>query len=200
MPEIIKIIKKYSNAEIVFFTNATVYENRELLMLADIVEVTISAATPESYERIHGKPYFNRVVKTVEWLEQQPDHPDIHLRMVVTPRNQHEVEAWKEQWKRFKTFQNIATSLLVDKWKPDVKLNLDGEVEQMKRGEHAKGAPCLFWNLAAINVLGDLYQCCKAINHVYGNLNYESFQDVWDKRLANNRNTSTCRVCPVRVK
>jgi len=199
MPEIIKIIKKYSSAEIVFFTNATVYENRHLLMLADRVDVTLSAATPETFLKVHGAPLYHEAVKTIEWLEQQPRHPPISMRIVVTERNQHEVAQWQQQWSRFHQYHNIASGLLVGGWQPENKLELDGEIQQMARGQYMPGAPCLFWNLCAINVFGDVYQCCKAINHIYGNLHSASLDEIWQKRLANNRDASTCRVCPVRV-
>lgn len=200
MPEILKIIKKYSDAEIVFFTNATIYENRHILMLADKVDITVSAATPETYQIIHGQPFLPQAIKTIEWLEQQPNHPPISLRIVVTEKNQHEVEAWQKYWSRFKQYHNIACGLLVSGWQPDIRLDLDGEIQQMTRGQYMLGAPCLFWNLAAVNVFGDLYQCCKAITHIYGNLNQMTFDEVWKKRLANNRNNSTCQTCPVRIR
>lgn len=197
MPEIVRIIRKYSDAPLVFFTNATVYENREILMLADRVEVSVSAATRETYAKVHGRDLLDRVIKTVEWLESQPSHPEIRLRMVVTSLNYHEVAAWRKQWSRFRQFQNIATSLLIRGWNPE--LGIDGEIEQIQRGEYMKGAPCLFWNLCAINVFGDMYQCCKAICTVWGNLNTSTLEELWGKRLANKRDTPDCRVCPVRI-
>jgi len=202
MPEIVEIVRKYCrDAEIVFFTNATVYEKRDMLMLADQVEVTVSAATPETYMRVHGKPYLDRVVKTVEWLEAQPNHPEIHLRIVLTERNLHELEAWRRQWSRFERFENVATGLLANKWRPAAGLELNSEVKQVREGRFSQQgrAPCLFWNLAAVNVFGDLYQCCSAVNNIHGNLNRMSFEEAWRRRVASGRNTETCRVCPVRV-
>ena len=103
MSRIIEIIRKYNSAEIVLYTNGTIYENRRILSNPEIAEIhfTISASTPQTYEKVHGKPLFHQAIKTVEWLERQNPHPRIILNFVINRLNVHELEQWKQQWNRF---------------------------------------------------------------------------------------------------
>jgi len=60
LPQITKAVKQVLHCETHIYSNATVYENRHLLIdqNLDTVKFTVSAASPETYRKVHGKPLF----------------------------------------------------------------------------------------------------------------------------------------------
>lgn len=192
MPEIVKIIRAHNSAPICLFTNGILYENRQLLTLADRVDFTLSAATAETFEKIYQVPGYETAVKTIEWLEAQPNRPEIYLRFVICEKNLHELGLWREQWSRFPQYRNVATG----PWRPSEKLDTEGELDDVARG--AYDMPCLFWNQCFIRADGALMQCCKQ-GDKYDNINQISLLEAWQNRVRNAMNNPICEHCDRKV-
>jgi len=169
MPKIVEIIRKYNDSPIVLFTNGTVYANRELLLGVDEVHFTISATTRETYARIHGRDLYNEAVKTIEWLETQPNHPKIVTTFVMIKDNIHELPLWREQWKRFEH----SISPVVNK--PELKLPLEVELANCTRlfDPEKTDLPCAFWDVLLVQLNGEVQMCCGGGPGVFGNAHYD---------------------------
>src|SRR4030042_3403120 len=97
--EICHMIKKYTGAKIVTFTNGTIYENKKLLKDINLDEVhfTVSAGTRKKYEKINGHDLFNEAAKTIKWFEKNKyPNQNIVIHMVLVNDNIHEVKQFKE--------------------------------------------------------------------------------------------------------
>jgi len=166
MPEIIKIIRKYNDSPIVFFTNGTIYANRKLLLGADEVHFTISAATRETYTLMHGRDLYGEVVRTIGWLEDQPNHPKIVTTFIMTRKNIHELPQWREQWMRFEH----SISPVVNK--PDLKLSIETELANCTPlfDPEKVDLPCVFWDVLLILLNGEVQMCCGGEPSLFGNV------------------------------
>jgi pyruvate-formate lyase-activating enzyme len=202
MPEIFKIIRKYNKAPILMFTNGTICERRHLLMECGEVNITISSATPEMYERIHGVPLYEEAVRTVEWLEAQPNHPRIVLRFVIVKPNMHELEAWRQQWRRF---PQVVTVAHVGTYPSDPRASLAAPPEMEAHDIfHANPSrPCTFYGNLHINIDGDVDLCCMsaaAMHHLtFGNVKDTPLLDTWRARCANKMRNLDCERCRYRA-
>jgi len=200
LPEIVKIIREHNQGPIVIFTNGSLYENRRMLATPGITEVhfTVNAATPETYLKIHRVPLYRQVVKTIEWLEAQPNHPEICLRFVACGMNLHELEEWKTQWSRFKRFVN---RVIIAEQHPNYEeLRLpDSYVSQINDDQTRDPGemPCIHWGMAYITVNGYLTQCCMAPCY-FGNVNEKSIKELWQLRNRHGMRNSFCQNCPLR--
>jgi MoaA/NifB/PqqE/SkfB family radical SAM enzyme len=199
MPEIIKLIKKYNPAEIVLYTNGTAYANREFLMLG-LAEVhfTLSAATRETYEIVHGRDLYDQAVKTIEWLEQQPNHPRICVNFIITKENAFEIWAWMKKWRRFNQARNRAHGYLPTD--PDAqflkRIQIPDEItipEDNIIGCNPE-LPCSFYNNAIITANGELKLCCLS-GISFGNIKDEPLETLWRRRCQNKGENPDCRRC-----
>jgi len=95
--EVLQLLATYP-ITVTITTNATVLNERigdALLQLHALVfRWSIDAATPETYERIHGRNHFRRAVQRASaFAERARDHPNVHMvpTYVVMRENLHEV-------------------------------------------------------------------------------------------------------------
>ncbi|MFA5365338.1 MAG: radical SAM protein, partial [Candidatus Bathyarchaeia archaeon] len=71
LPQILDLIGG-SGQEAVLDTNGTFTKNLEMLIHPSLklVRFTISASTPQTYEKVHGKPLFETAWNSVRWFEK----------------------------------------------------------------------------------------------------------------------------------
>lgn len=200
LPKIIEIFRKHTQAPIVLFTNGTYYDGKHLLVnpAIDNVEFTISAATPETFEKTTGKPLFHEALRTLDWFNQHKlPNQRITTRFVMTNVNEHEVEAWKQLFKEYPQFisplhRHLRNTKHVDPIMPSVKM-------QTKIGS-LKGIPCGLWNNMGINTHGDVIQCCGGDDvTTYGNVADTPLIEAWRKRCLNNLQNPVCQSCNLRT-
>ena len=57
------------------------------------IRVSLNAATPETYYKVHGTDSFSNVIHNLSRLMDLKDRPDVGISFVVCPDNEHEIEA-----------------------------------------------------------------------------------------------------------
>lgn len=199
MPKIVSLIKQYNDAPIVFYSNGTVYANREFLMLGiGEVHFTVSAATPETYLKVHGRPLYHEGVKTIEWLEQQPNHPKIFLKFVITQDNIHELPLWMQQWRRFPQERNLAHGYNECDSESHFLKAIQIPDESIVSEDNVIGCnpwlPCSFYDNAIITSDGDFRLCCLS-GISFGNIKDEPLETLWRRRCQNKGENPDCRRC-----
>lgn len=198
LAEIVKEISPSSN--VVVYTNGAEFENRGLLCDRNLDEVhfTVSANTPETYEKVHGKPYFAKVLKTISWLAANKfANQKIVIRYVTVPQNVAEISGWK---KRFEAFETVVTPLHCG-YEQKASANLlesNSEVHKLssRLDKYPDDLPCGCWNNLAISWDGRLLQCCDSPYKVnYGRVGEVSLRVAWQRRLENKMNNPACKAC-----
>lgn len=84
-------------------TNGTLYENRERLKHSNLRQVrfSYSAITPETYEIVHGAPYFDRATATIEWfMKNKLPTQEIILYFITNRYNIQEIKPYIRKWSR----------------------------------------------------------------------------------------------------
>jgi len=196
LPKIVEIIRKYNSAPIVSYTNGTTYENRRLLLCPDEAHFTVSAVTPKTYEKIHGLPLLHEAEKTIQWLEQQRNHPRIVMHFVINRHNIHELEQWIERWRCFEQFLSPILMNKKDKHLADQLTDYDPSIKLSIVTGGMHGMPCSVWNNCSINVHGFMLQCCNGAYDVnYGDLSKVPLLDAWKKRIENRMMNPACQGC-----
>lgn len=102
--DICEYTTNHSHAFNLIDTNGTPYENRHLLLHPNLklVRFTISANTPETYEKVHGRKLFDKALETFWWFDKNRlEHQNIVLHFIVTKNNEHEIEDWLERFDGF---------------------------------------------------------------------------------------------------
>lgn len=202
MPEIVRIIRKYSQAPIYLSTNGTVCGNKHLLVNRDIqyVNFTISAATPETYHRICGKPLLHQAMRTLEWFSRnKAPSQQISISFIPNSLNEHELELWRQKFRDYGQVVSWMHRLnrnmkLVDPIFPK------GSVASTYGSPNLLASPCNLWNNMGINTHGDILQCCGGDdNQTYGNVADTPLIEAWRRRCENNLRNPLCQSCNYRV-
>lgn len=201
MPEIVKIIRKHTNTPIMLSTNGTVFDNKELLVNPDINEVnfTVSATTPESYERICGKPLFKEALRTLEWFRVNKI-PSQKMTVSFIPNKLNETELYL--WSRaFKNYGPVVSTMHRLYRNEHLLKNILASKEITKMATYGRipRKPCTLWGNMGINAQGDILQCCGGDDVItYGNVNDTPLSEGWSKRCKNYLNNALCQSCNYR--
>ena len=198
MPEIVKIIRKYNQAPLVIYTNGSAYQNREVLTEFAEVHFTVSAATPETYEIMHGRPFYPQVVQTIEWLEKQPKRPKIILNFVITKLNLPSL-IWKKQWARFEQVRVRVHGDNTHGHLDALALPESLQVDENLTAPNTGHLPCAFYNNCIVNAHGDVMLCCLG-GPTFGNIRDTPLIDAWRARCATKMDHAVCRTCMFRSK
>ena len=202
MPTFFSLIKDITNAEIVVYTNGSIYQKRFFLSdeHIDRIHFTISAGTPETYLKVHGRPLFKEVVKTIEWVnENKYTHQRIIVQFVVRNLNAHEVPIWKDLFKGFELVvsplhlgyqqDKSYTALKGTDWKDTIK-------QSTFLGKMSKKLPCYIWNTMCITWDGTIILCCDApLGFNYGKVGEISLATAWRRRIMEAMENDACRNC-----
>ena len=206
--EICHMIKKYTGAKIVTFTNGTIYENKKLLKDINLDEVhfTVSAGTRKTYEKVTGHDLFNEAAKTIKWFEtnKYPNQNTV-IHMVLVNDNIHEVKQFKEKFKNFQQIISPITLSFSNQPAKNATVGLDIS-KQHDVGTHKgemHGMPCVLYNNLSIDWRGYILQCCnwcdpKVWN--YGKIGETSLDEAWEKRQKNNLDNILCNSCNMKAK
>jgi MoaA/NifB/PqqE/SkfB family radical SAM enzyme len=187
-------------------SNGTAYENRKLLLHPNlkVVRFTISAVTPETYERVHGKPYFEKALATIEWFkENKLSCQELWLHFIENKYNVHEREAWlKRFWDINKTVFPIHSSELQpnsvksDSGGTKFKVLAGGKIEYYSH----KTVPCQCWDTMNISLDGKIIQCSDFPDKVnYGRVGEVDLLEAWRERNLNKMDNIYCNSCSLRL-
>jgi MoaA/NifB/PqqE/SkfB family radical SAM enzyme len=187
-------------------SNGTCTENRHLLVHPNlkVVRITISAVTPETYERVHGKPYFDKAVSTIEWLKQNKlPNQELWIHFIENKHNAHERQ---EFLKRFHdvniTVFPIHSSVLQpnsvssDSGGEKFKVYAGGRVEKFVH----RDVPCQCWDTMNISLDGKIIQCSDFPDKVnYGKVGEVDLLEAWKQRNLNRMDNIYCKTCSLRL-
>jgi len=92
---------QHTKGKLLIDTNATNYAARERLIHPNLrqVRISLSAATRETYHKVHGADLYNKAVRTAKWF-QENKHPTqkLSFHYMITKYNEHEINDFLEQW------------------------------------------------------------------------------------------------------
>lgn len=200
MPELASLARRYSRGSIIIFSNGAANANKYLLRDRNLDEVhfTFSANTPETYLKVHGKPYFYKALATIEWFARSKfPSQKIVVRYVTVPENVGEITGWKH---RFRGLDTIVTPLHCgfEQKASDKLLEGGGKVHKLPLwiGKLADDQPCGCWGNMAVSWDGRILQCCDSPYSVnYGRVGEVSLLTAWRRRLENKMNNPACKAC-----
>ena len=195
-------------------TNGAAWQNRHLLLHPNlkITRFTISAATPETYLKVHGKPYFHRALSTFYWfLRYKHKHQIPWLHFITTRNNQHEVNSWIKHFSgvgrtvfplhRIPEFHHESEKTLPEKIEEMHMLDAAGNL--LKRNPNPKSGlhPCPCWSTLGISWQGDILQCVDLpYKFNYGNVKDTDILEAWRERNRNKLDNDGCRQCSQRFR
>ncbi len=203
---------RYNGAQNVMDSNGTVVAGRKNLLHPNLklVRFTISAVTPETYEVVHGKPYFHIAEETLAfYLKNKHPHQRAWLHFIVNKENQHEVDAWIKRHQGIgrtvyilhegKGIQLNSAKMQGDAIKQSYYIYPDGTKKLVANPEVMKYAPCPCYGLLGISWQGDLLECCDfPYKFNYGNIKDVDMQEMWRERLRNKMDNECCNSCSLR--
>jgi len=176
------------------------------------VRVSLDAATPQTHREIHGTSDFTRILQNVEYLTTSATDTMVGLNFVAEPRNHHEIVDFARLGKRigaaYVTIRCVfdptnplsdemraamRSSALAAKAIEDDKFRvfLGNFTDRYLNADATQAFPyqrCLGPNLIGIvGGDGEVYACCFLRGNKkfsFGNVNNQSFSDIWkgDKR------------------
>ena len=200
------MIYDYTGANITIYTNGVAYQNRELLRHPRLTTVffTVSAATRETYKKVHGRDFFDSVLKTLHWLEENK-YPTqtIVITLVVTRNNIDEIDKWTEL---FKDFPQVIAPLHSGYKGPESLECLRGlsltEITE-KYGTY-KGymfhLPCVCWNNITVSVDGKYLFCQIGTPDTdLGDIHEITLQEAWSRKMKIGLDNSLCQVCNMKA-
>jgi hypothetical protein len=194
--EILQLCKKYHPTKpTILYTNGADYTHIERILdpLLDELHISCSAATPETYKRIHGQDRFLDVQLTYE--EALDSHLDLYMHFIMCEQNRHELKQWRQIFSQAK--QNVC------------KIH-ENEEQAASHGKYTENVPettmnsqyfvlnnaCNCWNNLSIGVHGEIMQCPDADykwNH--GIYPETSLLEGWKRRIRSGLTYSVCQHC-----
>jgi MoaA/NifB/PqqE/SkfB family radical SAM enzyme len=211
LSETMALIKKWTNARCSIYTNGTVTENRDVLLDAnlDMINFTVSAATPETYRKVHGCDLFQEVTKNIDWFSKHRRmNQRIRIVFVLCKENFHELKDWKQMFKQFD--QMIRPVHDADDVKPQSKL-AEGDIQftefhnkssrriYPKDFRYELDAPCPAWDSLSISYRGEVMHCMDLPYELnYGKVGEVDIGEVWKKRLKTGLTTDGCNKCKMK--
>jgi len=189
LPEILRMIKKYTYAETVIYSNAIAYQNKELLLDKNLnrVKFTVSAATKQTYYQVHGVNKFDDAIKTVLWFtENKRRDQKLHVNYVYCSLNAHELDLWR---RLFKGIDQIVLPLheagsqeQSEKVKGEISFDSALNVSGQKL-KYSDDRPCACWHVLSISYKGEIMQCCDLpYKFNWGLVGENDILDVWSQR------------------
>lgn len=173
------------------------------------VEISLDAATPETYQKVRGKNELERIERNIETLleikkRNNSTLPIIRLCFCVQDVNKHEQEAFLNKWNGrvdYVDFQKLYNFDAVDE------LRETGTIEGVETLE-VKDSHCAYpFNSLHIWSNGNVTPCCtffaKNEQLVVGNVRQQSLKEIWEgdsikeirRQLLTGDLNPTCRVC-----
>lgn len=173
------------------------------------LEISMDAATPETYKKIRGKDELLTIERNVnKLLELKKKHnsklPIIRLSYCVQDINKHEMDDFRDKWSEkvdYVDFQQLVNFSYVDEVR-------SGNFENAKKikPEMLNNTHCAYpFNSLSIWANGDVTPCCTfyGMGLVMGNIENQTLKEIWDgdkikevrARLLSGDPLPTCSIC-----
>jgi len=174
------------------------------------IEISLDAATPETYEKIRGKNELERIERNIHTLlEVKRRHgsklPIVRLCFCLQPLNAHEREAFLEKWSGlvdYADIQQLQDFSYVDE------LRRHGDVSDAVKLLNGRAPePYCPYPFNSLNVWsnGEVTPCCTfyAKSLVAGNITESSLEEIWHgdymrdlrQQFLDNELNPTCLTC-----
>ena len=173
------------------------------------IEVSLDAATPETYEKIRGKNELERIEKNLETLIQTRKRhnsklPVIRLCFCVQEDNLHEQKAFLDKWRDRVDY--IDFQEMVDFEQVDDLIDMGDDAAVAKDLPQPQSTYCAYpFNSLHVWSNGDVTPCCTFFGKALkiGDARTESLKDIWDgdklaeirDQLLTGRLNKVCHVC-----
>jgi len=214
LPRICTMVKDICDTVCVIDTNGTEWRNREFLLHPNLklVRFTISAITPETYMKVHGRPYFYKALSTFYWFLRHKRKDQIAwLHFITTKNNQHEVEDWVEH------FEGVGRTVFPLHRIPEFHVEsergysqsikeitmFDAKGNRLPRGPNPSSGlfPCPCWGVLAVSWRGEILQCVDLpYSFNYGKVEEVDLLEAWRERNRNKLDNAGCNGCSQRFK
>lgn len=210
-------------------TNGTMYERRKNLIHPNLRQVrfSYSATTPETYETVHGAPFFDRVTSTIQWfMKHKLPTQEIILYYITNKYNLSELKPWIKKWMRHhlhlvlfplhevegiqlestrtrpsqRTYWEEITKELTGRYPTQPCRPIDIFADgQLRIREFPDHVVCQGSNSFSIAWTGQLLHCTDIpYKFNYGHIYDHDMLDVWHQRNLAKINHPACRVCSVK--
>lgn len=182
LAELIRYAKKKGVHTVSITTNGTILNQRVRAQLIesglDHVEVSIDAATAETYEKIRRSPLFAKVVEnTIGYIDEVKRHdPDrrVSVSFVLQTDNRHELEMFRSFW------EGRADQVYVREYHQHNSLMDDAGRIAHKENRFRHPCPYL-WDRIIIHHDGKVRFCEGdwQAKHAIGNVREQSLKEIW---------------------
>jgi len=108
--------------KVVLDTSANVYRNRDYLIHPNLryIRFSLSAITPETYEKVQGCPKFDEAMKTFHYvMENKYPTQTVEMHFMVCKYNEHEIEDYISYFQKYK----VKIKVFPLHEMPDIQLN-----------------------------------------------------------------------------
>jgi len=182
LAELIGYAKKKGIKRVSITTNGTVLNQRVRAQLIDAgldhMEVSIDAATSETYQAVRRSPLFDKVVEnTLAYIEESRRRDAgrrVSVSFVLQTANRHELEAFRRFW------EGRADQVDVREYHQHNNLMDEGGRVERKENRHRHPCPYL-WDRIIIHHDGRVRFCegdWKA-EHALGDVRRQSLKEIW---------------------
>lgn len=207
LSEALQLAKRICGVRTVIYSNGAT-SNPEICLdrNLDHIHLTISAATPETYRKVHGKDYFYKALLSYSYLLRNKRRSQkLYVHFVEVKENMRELAAWR---RLFRLADGLIVSPLHQGYMQEASkecmkgLDYKATVKAGSlKGAMASDLPCTLWDNLSVSCFGDLLQCCDAPYSLnYGKVGAVSVEDAWQNRLMNCMDNVACRVCNLKNK
>jgi hypothetical protein len=166
--------------------------------LVDELHISVSAATPETYLRIHGKPLFGEVKKT--YYEALNRGVKTYVHYISCKQNQGELGEWRRVFSEARQLVS-AVHETMEQTSSHGKVVEDVPESTMNSQDVVPNNACNCFNNLSIGVHGEIMECpdCNYIWN-YGIFPEVGLHEAWKKRILSGLMSPPCRTCNLRSK
>jgi len=204
-----------TGARTYFTTNGTLLSPRVCDLLVNrltYLSVSFSAGDAETFARVHGHDYFDRIVRNVEHLIREKEasgtsHPRLRLSFVAARNTLGNLPGVIRLAERLRCSEGVAVSYLVAYDEKELANIAPNAPEEFREAHAAAGAladslgvPLAFkaaapgveavptcqrpWEAAFVRYDGDVFICTESAQHPLGSITTTDFQDIWNGEAA----------------
>ncbi len=180
--EVLDIIRAAGTMDLFFGTNGVMLNEEIIKKIIDNkvsrVEISLDAATPETYQKVRGHDKLDKIEKNIEMLlEYKKKHntplPIIRLCFVIMDINRHETQQFINKWKDKVDYIDFQRCLDFSK------IDTPAEIQNEKISNAFCAQPFYSLNIWAN---GDVSPCCTFYGEklVIGNVHKQSLKSIWE--------------------
>ncbi len=207
--EVLEMIRKAGVMDIFFGTNGVLLNDNIISALFENnisrVEISLDAATPETYKKVRGYDLLPRIEANIEKLleakkARNSPLPVIRLCFVVMDINKHETQLFIDKWKDKVDYIDFQRCVDFSEMDEPVRVSPEAMVSALK--ESFCSQPFYSLNIWGN---GNVTPCCSFYGEklVIGNIHQQSLKEIWEgekmkvirEQILTKRFNPTCQKC-----